>query len=195
MSISHLLDDFGSAAPGMPVTMTDVALEEERLAAFEKGYQAGWDDCVKSQIEDGRRITADLLQNLQDLSFTHEEVHAGIMAMMHPLLQQMTTAVLPALSHATLVPQITEILHDLIAAHGRQSVQIMAGPDDMPILERLGAELPDLPCEISEDSTLSSGQVYLRFGESEHAIDMQDVLHRIEQAVSGFFMESRKAVA
>jgi flagellar assembly protein FliH len=175
--------------------MTDVSLEEERLAAFEKGYQAGWDDCVKSQIEDGRRITADLVQNLQDLSFTYEEVHAGIMAMMHPLLQQMTTAVLPALSQAMLVPRITEILHDLIAAHGRQPVRIVAGPDDISVLERLGAELPDLPCEISEDPTLLSGQVYLRFGESEHAIDMQDVLHRIDQAVSGFFMESRKAVA
>ena len=195
MSITHLLDDFGSITQGKPVTMTDISLEEERLGAFEKGYQAGWDDCVKFQVEDGRRITADLVQNLQDLSFTYEEVHAAIMGMMHPLLQQMTTAVLPALSHAMLAPHITEILHDLLATHGRQQVQIMAGPEDIPILLRLCTDQPDLSCEIKEDPTLARGQVYFRLGEGEHALDMQDVLHRIEQAISGFFTENRRAVA
>ncbi|EAQ24183.1 FliH/SctL family protein [Roseovarius sp. 217] len=195
MSIAHLLDDFGSIARGKPITLTDVLLEEERLEAFEKGYRAGWDDCVKSQIEDGRRITADLVQNLQDFSFTYEEAHAEILAMLHPLLQQITTSVLPALSHAMLAPRITEILTDLIATHGRQQVKIVAGPDDRMILQTLSADLPELSIEVTEDPTLASGQVYLRLGDREHALDMQSVLQGIEQAISGFFMENRKAVA
>lgn len=195
MSIAHLLDDFGSLVRGKPLLLTDILLEEERLEAFENGYQAGWDDCVKSQIEDGRRITADLAQNLQDVSFTYEEAHAEIMAMMHPLLQQITTSVLPALSHATLAPRVTEILHDLLASHGRQRVQIVAGPQDLRILQQLTVDMSDLSIEMAEDPTLAGGQVYLRLGESEHALDMQDVLRRIEQAISGFFMEQRKEVA
>ena len=195
MSIAHLLNDFGSLSQGHPVAITDVSLEEERLEAFEKGYQAGWDDCVKSQVEDGRRITADLVQNLQDIGFTYEEVHAAIMGSMQRLLQQVTETVLPTLSHAMLVPQVTEILQDLLELHGRQSVQITAGPDDLAILRRLSGELPDIVCTMTEDQSLASGQVCVRLGESERVLDMPDVLLRIEQAISGFFQENQRTVA
>lgn len=195
MSIAHLLNDFGSLSQGHPVAITDVSLEEERLEAFEKGYQAGWDDCVKSQVEDGRRITADLVQNLQDIGFTYEEVHAAIMGSMQRLLQQVTETVLPTLSHAMLVPQVTEILQGLLELHGRQSVQITAGPDDLAILRRLSGDLPDIVCTMTEDRSLASGQVCVRLGESERVLDMPDVLLRIEQAISGFFQENQRTVA
>ncbi|WP_297539004.1 flagellar biosynthesis protein [Roseovarius sp.] len=195
MSIAHLLHDFGALSQGKPVAITDVSLEEERLEAFEKGYQAGWDDCVKSQVEDGRRITADLAQNLQDIGFTYEEVHGEIMGAMQRLLQQITQTVLPPLSHAMLVPQVTEILHDLLETNGRQPVQLTAGPADLAILRRLTAEMPDLACTLTEDQTLASGQVLLRLGESERALDMPDVLLRIENAVSGFFQQNQRIVA
>jgi flagellar assembly protein FliH len=195
MSIAHLLHDFGALSQGKPVAITDVSLEEERLEAFEKGYQAGWDDCVKSQVEDGRRITADLVQNLQDIGFTYEEVHGEIMGAMQRLLQQIMQTVLPPLSHAMLVPQVTEILHDLLETNGRQPVQLTAGPADLAILRRLSAEMPDLACTLTEDQTLASGQVLLRLGESERALDMPDVLLRIEHAVSGFFQQNQRIVA
>lgn len=195
MSIAHLLHDFGALSQGKPVAITDVSLEEERLEAFEKGYQAGWDDSVKSQVEDGRRITADLVQNLQDIGFTYEEVHGEIMGAMQRLLQQITQTVLPPLSHAMLVPQVTEILHDLLETNGRQPVQLTAGPADLAILRRLSAEMPDLACTLTEDQTLASGQVLLRLGESERALDMPDVLLRIEHAVSGFFQQNQRIVA
>ncbi|MFU8777869.1 MAG: flagellar biosynthesis protein [Roseovarius sp.] len=195
MSIAHLLSDFGSLTHGTPVAITDVSLEEERLEAFEKGYQAGWDDCVKSQVEDGRRITADLVQNMQDISFTYEEVHAAIMGAMHRLLQQMTETVLPALSHATLVPQVTEILHELLEANGRQPVQITVGPADITVLRRLTTDMQDVACTLTEDPTLASGQVCVRLGDHERALDMPDVLMRIEQAISGFFHENQRTMA
>lgn len=195
MSIAHLLDDFAPVIDGLPVAMTDVSLEEERLGSFEKGYQAGWDDCVKSQIEDARRITADFAQNLQDLTFTREEMHAALMEVMQPLLRQITGAVLPTLSQETLVPRISEILEDLLREAGQQPITIAAGPDDMTVLNRLKTEQPGLDCDIVEDDTLSGGQMYLRIGQIEQVIDMEDVLQRIEQAVSGFFQDHEKVVA
>ncbi|VVT15619.1 Flagellar assembly protein H [Roseovarius sp. EC-HK134] len=195
MSITHLLNEFGAFTQGKPIAITDVSLEEERLEAFEKGYQAGWEDCVKSQVDDGRRITADLVQNLQDISFTYEEVHAAIMGAMQQLLQEITQTVLPPISHAMLIPHVTEILHDLLEANGRQPLQIAAGPADLAILRRLSAELPDLACTLTEDPTLASGQVCVRLGESERALDMPDVLLRIEQAISGFFQQNQRIVA
>lgn len=195
MSITHLLEDFTPLRDGTPVSMTDVSLEEARLEAFENGYQAGWDDCVKSQTEDGRRITADLAQNLQDLNFTREEMHAALMEVMQPLLMQITGAVLPVVSQATLAPRISEILQELIQKAGRKPMTLVAGPDDLILLDRLKSEQPDLELEIVEDDTLASGQIYMRCGEIEQGLDMADVLQRIEQAVAGFFQDNEQAVA
>ncbi|MBC7131927.1 MAG: flagellar biosynthesis protein [Roseovarius sp.] len=185
MSIAHLLEEFGDAGEGTERAMTDVALEEERLAAFEKGYQAGWDDAVRAQSEEGHRITADLAQNLQDLRFTYEEAYSAVMAALRPLLTEMTASVLPQMARESLAPRIAEMLHDHARALGRQPIEIAAAPEDLPRLEHLadgGLEL-----RLVADDTLGAGQVYLRFGESEAEIDLPEVLAGITAAVSGFF--------
>jgi len=195
MSIAHLLDNFGTSNPSAGTPIDEIALEEERLEAFEKGYQAGWDDAVRSQVEDGRRITADLAQNLQDLNFTRQEMHAAIMDELHPLMQQVTQAVLPQLCRSTLVPRILEILETWLEQEGDQPVSIAASPEDKAILEALFTQQPELDCTIIEDTTLASGQTFLRIGDAERSVDMTDVLQRIEQAVRAFYSENQKAVA
>lgn len=195
MSIAHLLDDFSAYARDDPARMTDVDLEDARLEAFEKGYQAGWDDSIKSQTEDSRRITADLAQNLQDLHFTYEEAFAAVMAALRPLFEQMTTAVLPRLSAATLAPRLIDMLHDLARRHGRQPIRIVGAPGDMAVLGTIVEGLGDVSVELAEDDTLASGQVQLRFAEAEQQIDMQEVLRGIDDAVSGFFEQNRRASA
>ena len=54
MSIAHLLEDFTPQAGTAKVhLLDDDALEEMRLAAFEEGYIAGWEDALQAQ-EQGR---------------------------------------------------------------------------------------------------------------------------------------------
>ena len=187
MSITHLLEDFDETQQGAQVTLTDVSLEEERLAAFETGYQAGWDDAVKAQTEDARRITADLAQNLQDLRFTYEEAHSAVMQALKPLLTQMTTSVLPRLAQESLGPRLAEMLYDLARDQGRLNVEIASSPDDAPRLAHLLEADPAIEATLVEDDTLGSGQVYLRFGEVEHEINLAEVLTGIDTAIRGFF--------
>ena len=194
MSIAHLLEEFGELTDGVPLAMTDVSLEEERLAAFEKGYQAGWDDAVKAQSEDVRRITTDLAQNLQDLRFTYEEAYGAVMTALRPLLMEMAGAVLPRLASESLAPRIVEMLHEQARAQGRQPVEIAAAPEDLPRLAHLTEDGLDIT--LAADDTLGAGQVYLRFGESEAEIDLPGVIADISAAVSAFFDEQPgKAIA
>ncbi len=195
MSIAHLLDDFSAYARDGRAAMTDVEREEARLEAFEKGYQAGWDDSIKSQAEDSRRITADLAQNLQDLHFTYDEAFAAVMSALRPLFEQITTAVLPRLSAATLGPRLIDILHDLARSHGRQPIQIVGAPADAAALEAVVEALGDASVDLAEDDMLASGQVHLRFGATEHLIDMQEVLRGIEDAISAVFEQDRRISA
>jgi len=195
MTIAHLLEDFGEALRGTAISITDVSLEEERLAAFETGYQAGWDDAVKSQAEDERRISADLAQNLQDLTFTYEEAYAAVLNSLHPLIEEMVATVLPPLGRDTLVPRLAEILQEKVRDHGREAIVIAVAPGDMTRIATLIETLPDLDIALAEDDTLAPGQIFLRFGETEDEINLESVLNAIGHAVSGFFEENRKAIA
>jgi len=195
MSIAHLLENFDTAQDGHEVTLTDASLEDERLQAFETGYQAGWDDAVKAQAEDAHRITADLAQNLQDLSFTYEEAHAAVMQALRPLLTQMTTAVLPRLAQESLGPRLAEMLDELARDQGRLAVTIAASPSDAPRIAHLLEDEPGIGAALSEDDTLGPGQVSLRFGEDEHEIDLAEVLAGIDAAIRGFFDQTQTGKA
>ncbi|MDA7965210.1 MAG: ABC transporter ATP-binding protein, partial [Ruegeria sp.] len=69
MSIAHLLEDFTvQTGAGALHMLDDEALEEQRLAAFENGYGAGWDDAVQAQDQARGQLSAELSGALSDLS-------------------------------------------------------------------------------------------------------------------------------
>lgn len=194
-SIAHLLEDFATHVDTEPVILSDVALEEYRLEAYENGYRAGWEDCARTEAEEARHVTADLARNMRDLDFTYQEAHAALMAQMRPLLEEMAAQVLPRLARQTLAPRIAELLQRQAERLGRQPVMLQVGPEDRPALTHLAGTVPDLDVTISEDPTLGKGQVRIRFGTEEQAIDMAALLAAIDEAINGFFEEHRKEIA
>lgn len=196
MALSRLLEDFGdNPETGTEVAMTDVMVESQKLEAFEKGYQAGWDDSVKAQHESATRIAEDFAGNIRDLSFTYQEAYAGFIAAMEPLIRQIVDVVLPKLAIDTLGPRVAELLQQEVATHGRQTVHIITAPGSAGALRAI---LPDdevLQIEIEEDETLAEGQVHLRLGTAtEREIDLQEVLAGIGTAVEGFFQEASQTL-
>ena len=88
MSLLHLLEDFGGTrgAAGSHPAPNDEEIETRRLAAFEEGYQAGWDDALHAHTQDRMRLTSDLAQNLLDMSFTYNEAYTHLFRELRPLL-------------------------------------------------------------------------------------------------------------
>ncbi len=195
MSISHLLEDFGAYARGTPISLTDVSLEEQRLEAFEKGYQAGWDDSVKAQSDDTRHITADFARNLQELSFTYHEAHAAALNSLEPLLRQMVEVVLPKIARETLGTRLIEVLEGLARTQGPEPIELVTAPANVTALEGILSDNPAMPMSIIEEASLADGQVFIRFGTNEHEIDLAQVLEGLDLAVTGFFEENRKEIA
>lgn len=192
MGISHLLEDFGALSRGSPVALTDVSLEELKLEAFEKGYQAGWEDALKAGADDTRNASADLTQNLKDLNFTYEEAHAAALASLKPVLDQMVNAVLPELAQKTLGIQITEQLQDLVTSHGPQPVEIVTAPTDHELIESMIGPTPPMQTKVIPEPSMAPGQVFIRLGNHQREIDITHVLQGIEQAISGFFNEAQR---
>lgn len=195
MALSEILEDFQQQPAGPAAPLTDVGLEDQKLEAFEKGYQAGWEDSARAQQESETRIAEDFARNISDLSFTYEEAQTGLLAAMEPVVREMVNAVLPAMAHDTLGARVTEMLREEIAAHGRQPVRLTTAPDSAPALRAILPEDAPLPVEIDESPTFAPGQVQIRFGESsEREIDLGEVLEGIRTASEGFFQEIHDSI-
>lgn len=194
MAITHLLEDFGDLArtEEKSLTFSPEGLEDQRLEAFEQGYQAGWEDAIKAQSDERNHISAELARSLQDLSFTYHEALAAFTSAMRPMLEQLVTSVLPQMAHASLGANVAEQLNELTRAHGGQEVLIRISPTDCNAVSTLLAEQISFPFELVSDPQLAAGQVEMRVGTVERQLDMAEVLQGVADATAGFFHETDK---
>lgn len=191
MPVSHLLEDFAGIAARSGENLSEGAIEDLKLDAFEKGYQAGWDDSAKAQRDSSTSLSEDFARNIRDLSFTYHEAYAGFVAAIKPVIGQIVTAVLPELAHATLGARVAALLEALVEAHGRQPVLLVTAPACAGALQAALPQDGGLPVEIRQDATLGEGQVQLRFGgAAESEIDLQEVLDGIRAATESFVQQT-----
>ena len=195
MSIAHLLEDFDDLIQGVPVSMTDISIEELRLEAFEKGYQAGWDDAVKSRHEDERTVSVELQQNLQDLTFTYEEARSAVVDSVAPLIRQMVETVLPELAKASLPFRIAEEVEVLAKSASEQPIEIHAFPGDVPAIGPMldGSDFSRI--SVIGDDTLPEGQVRIVTGDTEREIDLPETLRNVGDIVASFFQTQKRDIA
>jgi hypothetical protein len=181
------LEVFEAHVPdGSTVTLRTDALEEARLAAFEQGYKAGWDDAAKAAGEEQTRLRADLARNLQALSFTYEEAHRHVLAALGPMLQEMAAVVLPKLARDTLGAAVAEALMPIAERAGRPPVTLLVSPASRAMVEAALKDAVAPPLEIREESTLGTAQALLRFDGQELRIDLDGALAKIAAATAAF---------
>lgn len=171
------------------VVVTDRGqVDEVRLAAFEEGYSAGWEDAVAAQNEDHLRLAADLSRNLQALSFTYHEARDHVLAALEPLLRAIAAQLLPAIAREALAPQVAEVLSPLVAEAAGQPLTLVINPAARAAVEDLlsGQNLP--PLTIEEEPTLVDGQVHIRSGLTEVRVDLARAISAITAALHDFFV-------
>jgi flagellar assembly protein FliH len=176
----------GRAAPDTVVLDTSL-LEEAKLASYETGYSAGWEDATAAQSGEQTRIHADLARNLQALSFTFQEARSHVLRGLEPLLEEIVGKLLPAIARETLGGIVLDALMPLADALADAPVTLVLNPAVRPAVEPLIAEATGLPLIIEEEASLGEGQVYLRFGACETLVDLDRATTEITTAVRGFF--------
>lgn len=169
------------------VELGQAELEECRLAAYEQGYTAGWDDAVAAQDGEVARLRADLGRNLEDLSFTYHEAHSHVLRTLEPLLHDMVTKVLPAIARESLGQMVLDHLRPMAKELADQPITLVANSANRELLEGLVVAEAPFPLTFREEPSLGDGQVYLRLGEAESRIDLDGVISAISAAVSAFF--------
>lgn len=172
--------------PAALQTIGAEAAEEQRLAAFDEGYKAGWDDAVAAGERDAERLNADIGRRLQELAFTYEEARMHVLTALAPALQDMAATVLPRLARATLGMWIAEALAELATRDGDAPVTIAVAPAHRAAVEALLAQHKGPPHVLVDDPTLGAEVVTLRLGEHERRLDLDAACAAVDSAVSTF---------
>lgn len=189
MAIAHLLEDFSviDRPEKSVMEMSDDAVEDIRLASFEQGYTAGWDDAIRVESDDKNRVIATLAQNLEDFSFTYQEALAQMTKAVEPVFEALMHKVLPeALMQgvgAKIVEQCLVLARDQVEQPAMLVVPVGAGTALKPILQK------DLPMQIviRECSDIAPGQIQLRVGDGEREIDADVLLASLNESVDAFY--------
>lgn len=169
------------------VVMETSFLEETRLASYETGYAAGWEDAVAAQTQDDAEMRAGIGRNLQALSFTYHEARIHVLKALTPLLTEMVDSILPEIARETLASQIVEVLMPLAEEMADAPVTLRVNPSSRAAVETLLDQATGLPVTIIDEPTLGAGQAYLRLGDSETRVDLDSAISAISEAVFAFF--------
>lgn len=175
------------APPEPQIEIDPRAFEEERLAAFEKGYTAGWDDAVAAQEREGTKLRAELAQNLQELSFSYHEARQQVLGALRPLLVDIAAKMLPQMARQTLAQMVAEELAPLAEQATSVPVLVVANPVALPQIEAVMTDRASLPLVFQAEPSLGEGQVYLKFADTETRIDLDGVIGAIGAAIDTYF--------
>jgi flagellar assembly protein FliH len=183
----EVFDTEEKPAKTQTVVLDRVALEDEKLASYDTGYRAGWEDANAAQSDDQSRIGADLARNLQSLGFTYHEARSHILKAIEPLMVEIVGRLLPEIARETLAPFVLETLMPLAEGLGDAPVTLVLNPVARAPVEALLEQATGLPVRIEEEPTLGEGQVYIKLGAVETQVDLDKATADIAAAVRGFF--------
>lgn len=194
MSIAHLLEDFdvNSLSNSRVFIFDEDTIEEHRLAAFEQGYSAGWEDAVAVRSDEHSRLSAELIKSLDDMSFTYHEALSGMSLSLEPMFHSLLSTVLPNSIEQSFLVKIVEQLRSMAVEQIGQpaflSVPVGVGASVTPLLDREFS----FPIQLVEDPAMPPGQATLKVGVSEREVDCSQLSDLINDAMSAFFVQTKE---
>ncbi|WP_170425865.1 ABC transporter ATP-binding protein [Ruegeria arenilitoris] len=196
MSIAHLLEDFTLQANGGQLHVLDEdALEEQRLASFEQGYSAGWEDATQAQEGSRGQISADLAKSLEDMSFTYHEAVHRMAQSLEPMFQSLTKVVLPETLDLGFAARLVEQLTDMARTQIGQPMQVFVPEGCAAEVEGMIPEAISAPVQVVEDPSLDPGQARLKVGISQREVDCSGLLAAVDQAFQAYVFQAKEAVS
>lgn len=187
------LESFATGKYG-PATATAIDVgDEARLASFDQGYTAGWDDALAAQDAETARMREELARTVADLGFTYREAHRHVLMALKPLLVDMVGKVLPSIARAALSEIVLELVMPVAGKAADRPMELVAHPSVIPVIEPVLAAQSVLPLGILPDEGLTPGQIRIRAAEGEQMVDLDGVVAAIGLAVSTFFEAAGEA--
>lgn len=179
------LEEF--ADPDPPLTPETGEEDTIRMAAYEEGYAAGWEDAASAHADARAEREAEVARHLQVLSFGYHEARAHVLRAMEPLLVEVATRLLPATVQSALGPAVLDALMPFAERLADGPVTLLVSPGTRPELEAFVAAQTALPIQIVEDAGLTAGQVTIGRGDEGARVDLDRAVVAVTDAIRAFF--------
>lgn len=187
------LECFGTAeAETDQVVVTPAEIEEHRLAGFEEGYQAGWDDAGAARDTDEAKTRAVIHQNLQDLSFTYHEARHHLLTQIEPLMMEVVRQVLPRLARQGLANELVGVIHEHAAQMAQVPLRVRAQQSVLDQVRDLLADTNGIPVTYEAPPDAAPDCAYVAFAGGETKVDLGTLVSRIDAAVTEYFNLKQK---
>ncbi|WP_299047520.1 hypothetical protein [uncultured Tateyamaria sp.] len=189
MSAAHLFQDFGEPKPKQAALQHLGAeeIEDQKLEAFEKGYQAGWDDAVAAQTETRSFVSSGLAASLQNASFEYHELRATLNASVEAILRNVTDIILPQIAKASLGAHVRDTVQSMVRDSLDSAIEIVVAPESESSVRAALNDDPPKPFILVTDELLAPTQVTLRVERTEAELHLDRTVADISAAVASFF--------
>ena len=193
ISLGHKYEDFGSLTefPDAEAHQNASNYNSEKLQSFEDGYQAGWEDSTKAQNEFEKKMSSNLSQNLQDISFGFHEARNTLTQGMKPLFEEILNKLLPEISKSSIGSHILEQLGGMVRENSDQAIEIIVSPSEIEALQSLLQDQISDPFVLLAQPDLNEGQVYIRLGSHEREINLKEMVQRIRSSTHNIFEQEQ----
>jgi Flagellar assembly protein FliH. len=155
------------------ISLDAVELEAAQLAAYEKGYAAGWDDCGASRLTEETSLREEILKGLQDLTKDHGKLRQEFVNAVEALLNAMLEKVIPEIRKASIEEFIIQNLNDILAEN-ENSPCLTVHPNMIEIVKSIVSENTD-HIRIIGDASYDIGQVEISFGDGGISADFEKI--------------------
>ncbi|WP_189367005.1 hypothetical protein [Tateyamaria omphalii] len=162
-------------------------IEDQKLEAFEKGYQAGWEDAVAAQTETQSFVSSGLANSLQNASFEYHELRATLNASVEAIMNGVINVVLPTLAQASLGAHVRDEVTALTRKTLDRAIEVLVAPEsEAAVRTALQDDLPG-PFVLTTDKLLAPTQVVLRLDHDEAELHLDRAISDISEAVASYF--------
>lgn len=183
--------------PDSPALMLPDQIEEIRLAAYERGYLAGWEDAGTREEAEAALSRTALQRTAERLDFTYHEARGHVLESLRPLFSAMLATVLPTAVRASLIPLVIETLMPLATAAAARPITLRVPTGLKAGFEAATEGLVLPPLEITETDDLAEGQAEFAFGGEDVRIDLAHAATLISASLAQFYQiqieEKRRA--
>lgn len=194
MPISHLLEDFKTTDPAEATTilMSNLELEEQRLAAFEKGYSAGWEDAIAADAQGKAKLSSALTQNLEEAVFSYHEALTQMQQALTPVFEAIAEQLLPGMVRSGLAPHIAMAMRDIATEAMAQPLILSVPPGTEDSIAPMLPAVDSVQLVIREDNNLADGQARLHLNDGGIEVDLAHLAQEMTDSLSAFVYETRK---
>jgi len=158
-------------------------IESIRLASFEQGYRAGWDDAYNILSRDNLAISKALSSNLLDLRFTFEEAKLYVSSGISNLLVQIFTHLIPSISSENFNERVLGYVRDVCNETAPRKFTISVHPSKVPQLRRLLDEIDDIDIVLDSNGEFSINEVKLSMGSGSLIYDLDSAISKCKKII------------